>query len=49
MEELAKLQDDVPAAPFDQVRPIIENELGPIEQNFDYINTNVSSTFFAFF
>ncbi|HSD05537.1 MAG TPA: AarF/ABC1/UbiB kinase family protein [Nitrosopumilaceae archaeon] len=43
MEELAKLQDDVPAAPFDQVRPIIENELGPIEQNFDYINTNVLS------
>ena len=43
MEELAKLQDDVPAAPFDQVRPIIENELGSIEQNFDYINTNVLS------
>ena len=43
MEELAKLQDDVPAAPFEQVKPIIENELGPIEQNFDYINTNVLS------
>src|SRR5438445_6705997 len=43
MEELAKLQDDVPAAPFDQVRPIIEKDLGPLEQNFDYINTNVVS------
>ena len=43
MEELAKLQDDVPAAPFDQVRPIIEKDLGPLEQNFDYINTNVIS------
>jgi predicted unusual protein kinase regulating ubiquinone biosynthesis (AarF/ABC1/UbiB family) len=43
MEELAKLQDDVPAAPFDQVKPIIEKDLGPIEQNFDYINTNVIS------
>jgi len=35
MEELAKLQDDVPAAPFEQVKPIIEKDLGPIEQNFD--------------
>jgi predicted unusual protein kinase regulating ubiquinone biosynthesis (AarF/ABC1/UbiB family) len=43
MEELAKLQDDVPAAPFDQVKPIIEKDLGPLEQNFDYINTNVVS------
>jgi len=43
MEELAKLQDDVPPVPFEQVKPIIENELGPIEQNFDYINTNVLS------
>ena len=43
MEELAKLQDDVPAAPFDQVKPIIEKDLGPLEQNFDYINTDVVS------
>ena len=43
MEELAKLQDNVPAAPFEQVKPIIENELGPIEQNFDYINPDVLS------
>lgn len=43
MEELAKLQDDVPAAPFDQVKPIIEKDLGPVEQNFDYIDTKVLS------
>ena len=43
MEELAKLQDDVPAAPFDQVKPIIEKDLGPLEQNFDYVNTTVVS------
>lgn len=38
MEELAKLQDDVPAAPFDQVRPIIEGDLGPLEESFDSID-----------
>lgn len=43
MEELAKLQDDVPAAPFDQVKPIIEKDLGPLAQNFDYVNTKVVS------
>jgi len=43
MEELAKLQDDVPAAPFDQVKPIIENDLGPIDQKFDSINKNAIS------
>ena len=40
MEELAKLQDDVPAAPFDQVKPIIENDIGPLDQKFDEINPN---------
>lgn len=35
MEELAKLQDDVPVAPFDQVRPIIEKQFGPIDSTFD--------------
>ena len=43
MEELAKLQDDVPAAPFDKVKPIIENELGPINQKFDSIDHNAVS------
>ena len=40
LEELAKLQDDVPAAPFEQVRPIIEHDLGSIEGKFESIDTN---------
>lgn len=40
MEELAKLQDDVPPAPFDQVKPTIENDIGPLDQKFDEINPN---------
>ena len=43
MEELAKLQDDVPAVPFDQVKPIIERDLGPISQAFTSINTTAIS------
>ncbi|RNJ79491.1 MAG: AarF/ABC1/UbiB kinase family protein [Nitrosopumilus sp. B06] len=38
--ELAKLQDSVPAAPFEQVRPIIERDLGSILEHFDEIDTN---------
>ena len=38
LEELSKLQDSVPSAPFDQVKPIIENELGPIKEKFDEID-----------
>lgn len=37
MEELSKLQDDVPPVPFEQIRPIIENDLGPIDSVFDSI------------
>ncbi len=37
MEELAKLQDQVPASSFENVRPIIEKDLGPIDQKFDSI------------
>ena len=40
LEELSKLQDSVPPAPFDQVKPIIERELGPINERFDEINPN---------
>ncbi len=40
---MAKLQDEVPAQSFDKVKPIIEKDLGPIEQNFDSIDTNVIS------
>ncbi len=38
LEELAKLQDSVPSAPFDQVKPIIEDDLGPIDEHFDSID-----------
>ena len=30
-----KLQDSVPATSFDKVRPIIEKEIGKIEEKFD--------------
>jgi predicted unusual protein kinase regulating ubiquinone biosynthesis (AarF/ABC1/UbiB family) len=40
LEELSKLQDKVPAAPFEQVKPIIEKELGPINKTFDKIDPN---------
>ena len=40
LEELAKLQDSVPVAPFDQVKPIIEKDLGPIDEKFDEIDIN---------
>ncbi|MGI0092282.1 MAG: ABC1 kinase family protein [Nitrososphaerales archaeon] len=36
INEFAKLQDEVPPAPFEQVKPIIEKELGkPISEVFD--------------
>ncbi|MDE1769405.1 MAG: AarF/ABC1/UbiB kinase family protein [Thaumarchaeota archaeon] len=43
LEELAKLQDEVPAEPFDKVKPIIEKDLGPMNQNFDFVDTDVIS------
>jgi len=43
MEELAKLQDQVPATPFESVKSIIEKDLGPIEQKFDLIDQNALS------
>lgn len=36
--ELSKLQDSVPSAPFDQVKPIIEKDIGSINEKFDEIN-----------
>ena len=39
MVELAKLQDDVPAAPFEKVRPVIERELGPLSEAFESVDT----------
>src|SRR3712207_1382154 len=39
LEVLSKLQDDVPPALFSQVKPIIENELGRIEDAFEEFDT----------
>ena len=43
LEELAKLQDNVPPVPFDKVKPIIENEIGKIEENFEDLDRNALS------
>jgi predicted unusual protein kinase regulating ubiquinone biosynthesis (AarF/ABC1/UbiB family) len=43
LEELVKLQDEVPAESFDKVKPILEKDLGPLDQSFDFIDTNVVS------
>lgn len=40
LEELARLQDDVPAAPFEQAKPIIENDIGKIGEKFESIDPN---------
>jgi len=39
LEVLAKLQDDVPPAPFFDIKPIIEGELGAIEDAFEEFDT----------
>jgi predicted unusual protein kinase regulating ubiquinone biosynthesis (AarF/ABC1/UbiB family) len=44
LEVLARLQDDVPPAPFEKVRPIIEGELGSrIEEAFEEFDRNALS------
>ena len=43
LEVLARLQDDVPPDPFIEVRPIIENELGKIENIFETFDTSALS------
>jgi predicted unusual protein kinase regulating ubiquinone biosynthesis (AarF/ABC1/UbiB family) len=35
LEVLARLQDDVPPAPFSEVRPVIESELGKVEDGYE--------------
>lgn len=42
LEELSKLQDDVPAESFDKIKPIIEKDLGSLEK-FTSINTKAIS------
>ena len=43
VDEFIKLQDEVPPAPFDQVRPIIESDLGPIDKVFDSFDPSAVS------
>jgi predicted unusual protein kinase regulating ubiquinone biosynthesis (AarF/ABC1/UbiB family) len=43
VEEFAKLQDDVPPAPFEQVKPVIEADLGPVDKVFDSFDTTAVS------
>ena len=39
LEVLAKLQDEVPPAPFSEVKPIIESELGSMGEAFEEFDT----------
>ncbi|MGC2571115.1 MAG: AarF/UbiB family protein, partial [Candidatus Nitrosopolaris sp.] len=43
LEVLATLQDDVPPAPFSKTKPVIENELGNIENIFETFDTKAFS------
>lgn len=43
LEEFSKLQDEVPASPFEYVQPIIEGDLGPIDRVFEQLNTTAVS------
>ena len=43
IEEFAKLQDEVPPARFEQVRPTIESDIGQIKDVFDYFDENAIS------
>jgi predicted unusual protein kinase regulating ubiquinone biosynthesis (AarF/ABC1/UbiB family) len=40
LEELSKLQDRVPPAEFSKIKPIIESELGKLQNIFESFNTN---------
>jgi predicted unusual protein kinase regulating ubiquinone biosynthesis (AarF/ABC1/UbiB family) len=40
LKELEKLQDDVPADPWEKVKPILEKDLGPTEKKFDFFDNN---------
>jgi predicted unusual protein kinase regulating ubiquinone biosynthesis (AarF/ABC1/UbiB family) len=43
LEELSKLQDEVPPAEFSKIQPIIESEIGKIEEAFESFNTSALS------
>lgn len=38
MKELEKLQDDVPADPWEKIKPILEKDLGSPEKTFEYFD-----------
>ena len=43
LKELSKLQDEVPADSFEKVRPVIERDIGKIDEKFDSLNTDALS------
>jgi predicted unusual protein kinase regulating ubiquinone biosynthesis (AarF/ABC1/UbiB family) len=43
LDVLEKLQDDVLPEPFSDVKPILEKELGPLDEVFEYFDTSVLS------
>jgi predicted unusual protein kinase regulating ubiquinone biosynthesis (AarF/ABC1/UbiB family) len=43
VEEFARLQDEVPPAPFDRVKPFIEADVGPIDRVFDSFDPSAVS------
>ncbi|MDG6954101.1 MAG: AarF/ABC1/UbiB kinase family protein [Nitrososphaerota archaeon] len=42
MDEFTRIQDEVPPAPLEEVRPIIEADLGPIDGVFDSDESAIS-------
>ena len=43
LEELSKLQDSVPPVSFEKVKPVIEHDIGKIEEKFDSLDRNALS------
>jgi predicted unusual protein kinase regulating ubiquinone biosynthesis (AarF/ABC1/UbiB family) len=43
VEEFSRLQDEVPPAPFEEVRRIIEGDLGPLDKVFDSFDQSAVS------
>lgn len=43
LDVLEKLQDDVLPEPFSDVKPILEKELGPLDEIFEYFDTSALS------
>ncbi|USZ69679.1 AarF/ABC1/UbiB kinase family protein [Halorussus salilacus] len=43
VDVLAQLQDEVPPAPWDEAREVLEAELGPVDERFDDFDTDAIS------